>query len=49
MSEFIRKRHEVAAEQVDRPETLQKVLVLYTGGTIGMKWDKVIGKYLTSS
>ncbi len=44
MSEFIFKKQEVAAEARGQPERLRRVLVLYTGGTIGMKWSDEIGK-----
>ena len=38
MSEFAWKRQELAAKQAAEPVKKRRVLVLYTGGTIGMKW-----------
>lgn len=38
MSEFAWKRKELAAKQAVEPVKKRRVLVLYTGGTIGMKW-----------
>lgn len=46
MSEFVWKTQEVAAEQSAHPENVRRVLVLYTGGTIGMKWSKESGRPL---
>lgn len=43
MSEYLWKKEEAAAEALDRPEIVKRVLVLYTGGTIGMKWTKEMG------
>lgn len=48
MSEYKWKKQELAAEQRGLPEKLRKVLVLYTGGTIGMKWSDEIGKERTN-
>ena len=44
MSEFLWKKKE--EDPGDRPEIVKKVLVLYTGGTIGMKWMKEKGLVL---
>ena len=44
MSEFVWKTQDVAAEQSAHPENVCRVLVLYTGGTIGMKWSKESGR-----
>ncbi len=44
MSEYLWKKEEAAAEAFDRPEIVKRVLVLYTGGTIGMKWTKEMGQ-----
>ena len=43
MSEYIWKKLDAASEHSDRPELLKKVLILYTGGTVGMKWTKQKG------
>lgn len=43
MSEYIWKKKEVAAENCARPEIVKRVLVLYTGGTVGMKWSEKNG------
>lgn len=40
MSEYVWKEREAVTEQNSDPEKIKKVLVLYTGGTIGMKWTK---------
>ncbi len=47
MSEFVWKKQEVTTERGGQPEKLRKVLVLYTGGTVGMKWNQEIGKELS--
>ncbi len=39
MSEYIWKKQDAVAESCDKPELVKKVLVLYTGGTIGMKFN----------
>ena len=44
MSEFVWKKQELAAVNDGHPEKVKKVLVLYTGGTIGMKWSPSTGK-----
>jgi len=44
MSEYLWKKREVATEKRNYDEEeVKKVLVLYTGGTIGMKWTKKEG------
>ena len=40
MTEFAWKRKEIAAKQAAEPVKKLRVLVLYTGGTIGMKWTE---------
>ena len=43
MSEFVYKKNEEEMDRVSQVEKKRRVLVLYTGGTIGMKWtDKGI-------
>lgn len=49
MSEYIWKKQEAAAEACYRPEIIKRVLVLYTGGTIGMKWTKEKGNIKVAS
>lgn len=44
MSEFVWKKQEVTVEQGDYPEKIRRVLIVYTGGTIGMKWSKETGE-----
>ena len=44
MSEYIWRKREVAAETSSRSEIIKKVLILYTGGTIGMKWNGTAGR-----
>lgn len=44
MSEYVWKKQEAEAVQGDHPENIRRVLLLYTGGTIGMKWTKESGK-----
>ena len=45
MDEFTLLKREVSEEEGHYPEKLRRVLLLYTGGTIGMKWDKDTGDY----
>lgn len=45
MSEYLWMKQDVVAETCDRPEIVKKVLVLYTGGTIGMKWNVENGEF----
>lgn len=40
MSEFVWKKQELAAAGIGERPKIRRVLVLYTGGTVGMKWDK---------
>ncbi len=40
MSEYLWKKREAASENTYAVDKLKKVLVLYTGGTIGMKWTE---------
>lgn len=43
MSEFVYKKNEQEMDRVSQVEKKRRVLVLYTGGTVGMKWtDKGI-------
>ena len=43
MSELVFKKNEEEMDRVSQVEKKRRVLVLYTGGTIGMKWtDKGI-------
>ena len=44
MSEYLWKKEEAVAEACGRPEIVKRVLVMYTGGTIGMKWSKEMGE-----
>ena len=37
---------DAVAETCDRPEIVKKVLILYTGGTVGMRWTGENGKHL---
>ena len=46
MSEYLWKKQEAAAERSNDTEQMKKVLVLYTGGTIGMKWTRNDGSRL---
>ena len=43
MSVFVWKTKEAAAEHGAHPENVRRVLIIYTGGTIGMKWSKETG------
>lgn len=45
MSEFVWKKQETIAEVSSMPENVRKVLVIYTGGTIGMKVTAECGRY----
>ena len=44
MNEFVWKRQETIAEVGNMKEEVKKVLVIYTGGTIGMKMTSEYGK-----
>lgn len=44
MNEFVWKKQEAIAEIGGLPEDIRKVLVIYTGGTIGMKFTSEYGK-----
>ena len=46
MSEFVWKKQELAAAGIGERPKIRRVLVLYTGGTVGMKWDKDEGKII---
>lgn len=45
MNEFLWKKQETIAEVSSMPENVRKVLVIYTGGTIGMKVTAECGKF----
>ena len=50
MSEFAWKKHEYAKKHCRRPEDTRHVMVIYSGGTIGMKYapdqggDQLVGE-----
>lgn len=44
MNEFVWKKQETIAEVGNMKEEMRKVLVIYTGGTIGMKLTTECGK-----
>jgi hypothetical protein len=46
MNEFVWKKQETIAEVSSMPENVRKVLVIYTGGTIGMKVTAACGRFL---
>lgn len=39
MSEYVWRKQDLVSETFGHPELVKKVLILYTGGTIGMKWN----------
>ena len=45
MNEFVWKKQETIAEVSSMPENVRKVLVIYTGGTIGMKFTSENGRF----
>ena len=47
MSVYVWKTHELARERACHPEKKRTVLILYTGGTIGMMWSEKEGTYST--
>lgn len=44
MNEFVWKKQETIAEVSSMPENVRRVLVIYTGGTIGMKFTAESGR-----
>lgn len=47
MSEFLWKKKEYALEHSHKPEDIRRVMIIYSGGTLGMKWDDEQGEYGT--
>ena len=45
MNEFVWKNQETLAEAGNMKEEIRKVLVIYTGGTIGMKLTEQYGTW----
>lgn len=45
MSEFVWKKNEYALEHSHQPEDTRRVMVIYSGGTLGMKWSDENGEY----
>ena len=45
MSVYVWKTHELARERAGHPEKKRTVLILYTGGTIGMMWSEKEGMH----
>ena len=44
MSEFLWKKHEYAKEHSHRPEDTRRVMVIYSGGTLGMMYTEGQGQ-----
>ena len=47
MSEFVWKKNEYALEHSHQPEDTRRVMIIYSGGTLGMKWGDEHGEYGT--
>lgn len=45
MSEFVWKKNEYALEHSHQPEDTRRVMIIYSGGTLGMKWSDENGEY----
>ena len=49
MNEFVWKKQETIAEAGSMKEEIKRVLVIYTGGTIGMKFTSENGEHWAGS
>ena len=48
MSEFVWKKLKYTREHGDEPDYIRRVMVIYSGGTLGMKYDAKQGEYFTT-
>ena len=44
MSEFVWKKMKYTREHVNEPDYIRRVMVIYAGGTLGMKYDQKQGE-----
>ena len=45
MSKLVWKKNEYPLEHSHQPEDIRRVMIIYSGGTLGMKWRDKQGEY----